>query len=316
MTTPDRHLADTAPGPSSDRPGLPLSVVVPMFNEAASLPALAEAIRRWFDPATTQFVFVDDGSTDTTAEVADGIAAGLPHAVVVRLALNAGKGAAVRAGVAEATGALVMFMDADLAVDLGCLDELLSALDGVDVAIGSRSLDGASAVGSTPLRVLMGRTFSLIGRVVGRTGVRDSQCGFKSFRSEAATILFGLSRVDGFAFDAEVLRLARQLDFRVVEIPVVWVAQPGSNVRPVRDSTRALFDTLVMRVRTGRRHTRRRATELGWAPRPHTRPSPGPGDVVDSDLARPGVDPGVGRDVSAGAPLRSPVRGPSPSAQG
>lgn len=245
-----------------------LSVVVPLYNEIAHLPALSDALHAWFDPDTTQFILVDDGSSDDTARVATAVVDGLPHAVLVRLGTNTGKGAAVRAGVAEAVGDVVMFMDADLACDLECLPALLGGVSVSPAAIGSRTTDGSSTTGSSRLRVTMGRVYSLVGRLVAGTGVRDAQCGFKAFRLDVAQLVFALSSVDRFAFDTEVLRLLRILGFEVVEVPVAWTARSGSSVRPVRDSTRTLLDTLAMRLRTPAANVRARAKALGWTPAP------------------------------------------------
>src|SRR5947209_13899023 len=215
-----------------------LSVVVPAYNEArrlkTSLPPLLDVV----SDADAELIVVDDGSDDETAEVAAGFLAGLPGSKLVRLSLNSGKGAAVRAGVAHARGRSIVFMDADLATDLGDLPALLDALETSDVAIGSRVVKGATVDGASNARAHMGRTFNKVARAVMGLDLGDTQCGFKGFRAPVAQLLFHLGVVDGFAFDVEILALARRMGYRVAEVPVHWRAIPGSRVDVMRSEER------------------------------------------------------------------------------
>jgi hypothetical protein len=156
--------------------------------------------------------------------------------LVVRHAVNQGKGAAVRSGVALASGRRIVFMDADMATDLTNLDDILGALDEAHVVVGSRAAPGSVVTGTTAGRAVMGRVFNRWARMVTGVPVRDFQCGFKAFRAPAAKVLFSLSRVDGFAFDVDVLALAARIGYTTIEVPVRWEAVAGSTVRPLREA--------------------------------------------------------------------------------
>jgi glycosyltransferase involved in cell wall biosynthesis len=199
--------------------------------------------------ARAELIVVDDGSEDGTAEVAAAHLAGLPGAKIVRLALNSGKGAAVRAGVAHSRGQSIVFMDADLATDLNDLPALLEALETSDVAIGSRGLPGSTVDGATTARARMGRTFNRLARAVTGLNLRDTQCGFKAFRAPVAQLLFHLGIVDGFAFDVEILALARRMGYRVAEVPVHWQAIEDSRVDVMRDPARMVRDLVLTQAR-------------------------------------------------------------------
>jgi len=226
-----------------------LSVVVPAYNEARrledSLPPLLDLVT----DAQAELIVVDDGSEDGTSAVAAAHLAGVPRAKLLRLALNSGKGAAVRAGVAHARGRSIVFMDADLATDLRDLPALLDALDTADLAIGSRVIPGATVEGSTSARERMGRQFNRVARLVTGIDVRDTQCGFKAFRAPVAQLLFHLGVVDGFAFDVEILALARRMGYRIAEVPVHWRAVAGRRVDVMRDPARMLRDVLLTQAR-------------------------------------------------------------------
>lgn len=245
-----------------------LSIVIPAYNEATRLPRTLAALRERFTDPVPEVVVVDDGSADGTAAVARAAATGSFPVVVLALPANRGKGAAVRAGVAATTGAAVLVMDADLATDLAAVDPALARIGpDADIVVGSRAVPGSSVHGATGLRRTMGRTFNRLVRTVTRLEVHDSQCGFKVFRGDVGRLLFALSEVDGFAYDPEVLILARILGYPMVEIPVDWTAVEGSTVRPVRDSlaTGVALCRIVARRRPER--VRAEAGRLGWSPR-------------------------------------------------
>jgi Glycosyl transferase family 2 len=231
-----------------------LTIIVPAFNEAHRL---EEGMRR-FDHAVsagaidldrTEVLVVDDGSTDTTATVAEKLLASLPHRRVLRLPVNEGKGAAVRAGVAASRAEYTAFMDADMAIDPLAVPLLLDGLQHNDVAIGSRALRDSMVETSYVVRTLMGRLFNAL--VTAGTGLsfHDTQCGFKAFRTPAARLLFHLVRIDRFAFDVEVLTRARRLGLGITEVPVHWKHVDGSTVHPLQDSFSMVAD--VVRSRRG-----------------------------------------------------------------
>jgi dolichyl-phosphate beta-glucosyltransferase len=229
-----------------------LSIVVPAYNEAERLGPTIARIVAWCRAQRPSFelIVVDDGSTDATAAIARDAAAATPEVTAIGLGHNRGKGAAVRAGVLAARGERVLFSDADLATPIEELGKLDAALDaGADIAIASRALPGADIkVRQHPGRELMGRTFNAIVRLVAIGGIADTQCGFKLFRRAAAHDLFARATVDGFAFDVEILWLARER-YRVSEVPVVWRHVEESKVSPGIDAARMLLDVLRIRWR-------------------------------------------------------------------
>jgi len=230
---------------------LAISVVIPAFNEERRVGSTLEAIADYLDAAGLEheIVVVDDGSRDRTAEVVREAAARHPRIRLTTLARNSGKGAAVRAGVAATAGDEVLFTDADLATPITELPKLRARLaEGYDIALGSRAVPGADIrVRQHPARELMGRTFNAIVQGLVLAGYADTQCGFKLFRGALARELFARSRVDGFAFDVEILLLARGR--RVAEVPVVWRHVEQSKVSPGVDAARMLWDVLKLRWR-------------------------------------------------------------------
>jgi hypothetical protein len=153
-----------------------------------------------------------------------------------------------------ARGDLALMTDADLSTPLDELGLLLAAVqDGAQVAIGSRALDRTKVLVHQPIyRELMGRAFNRLLRRITRLPWRDTQCGFKLFRLETAIRLFELQRVEGFAFDAELLVNARRLGLQVKEIPVRWIDDPDTHVSLVRSSAQMALDTLRIAYRSHR----------------------------------------------------------------
>ena len=233
---------------------LQLTIVVPAYNEAHRLGAgmrrLDAAVSAGaVDLARTEVVVVDDGSTDATASTAAKLLAPLPHHRVVRLPVNRGKGAAVRAGVAAARSTYTAYMDADMAIDPLAVPYLLEGLEDHDIAIGCRALPDSMVETAYVVRTLMGRLFNEVVTLGTGLGLRDTQCGFKAFRAPVARLLFHLVRIDRFAFDVELLTRARRLGLTVAEVPVHWKHVEGSSVHPLHDSVSMLSD--VYRSRRG-----------------------------------------------------------------
>ncbi len=229
-------------------PSIRLTLVVPAYNEAQRLDDGLRELQATLvaggplDPAVTEVIVVDDGSTDGTADRAEELLAALPHHRVLRQPANAGKGAAVRAGVSRATGAAVAFTDADMSIEPAQLADLLTALETADLAIGSRSLPGRYVEYDNLVRTLMGRAFNRVVGLATDLSLTDTQCGFKAFRTPVARLLFHFGRIDRFAFDVELLYTAHRLGLTIAEVPVRWRHVSGSRIRPLRDPLSMLID--------------------------------------------------------------------------
>lgn len=234
------------------------SLVIPMFNEAsrigASLAALAQSS---LNSCETEFVLVDDGSSDGTAELAAKLAAeaGLP-VQVVRLGVNQGKGAAVKAGMLQATGLTRAYVDADLSVSIEDIDACFAAIEGgsAEVVFATRAHSNSDMRSTQPPhRVLSGRVFNFFLRRLGLTDDRDTQCGLKGFTGPAADALFGALVTTGFAFDVELLARANRSGFTMAPMGVTWNHADGSRVRPFRDGLDMAWAALKVRRLVGPR---------------------------------------------------------------
>lgn len=240
-----------APGTSTSPFRRSLSVVIPAYNEEVRLPRTLREIHAFLSERgyDAEILVVDDGSRDGTAAAARELGRTLPMIRVLSYGRNRGKGFAVRTGMLAATKEAALFCDADHSTPIGDIDGLWRAFDrGADTVIASRHLAGSDIRLRQPLyRRVMGRAFNLIVSLFGIRGIRDTQCGFKLFRTSLARRIFAATRTDGFAFDVEALMRARQEGSRIVEVPVRWVNAPDSRVRAVRDSWRMLLEILRMR---------------------------------------------------------------------
>jgi dolichyl-phosphate beta-glucosyltransferase len=230
-----------------------LSIVIPAYNEEARLGPTLRDYLAYIHASGRQaeLIVVDDGSLDRTSAVVNDFADHHPEVRLIRLAENQGKGQAVRSGVVNARGRLVLFADADGATPLSEVERLEAAVAaGADVAIGSRALgDARVKVKAKLYRRVIGRVFHGFVQTLTVPGVMDTQCGFKLFRGPVAHDLFSRMRVRGFSFDVEVLMMARRGGHRIAEVPVNWTHQPGSKVNLVTDSARMLVDLFVIRGR-------------------------------------------------------------------
>lgn len=254
----DGSGCDQNGGPAAAAPGVRLnppvvSVVIPAYNEERRLPDTLMKINAHLAGAglTYEIVVVDDGSTDATCQVVEQAHA-LDTCVRLVATPHAGKGSAVRAGVAAALGSRIVFCDADLPVAPQDVERLAHELDDCDVAIATREGPGAQRVGEPIHRHLMGRVFNLLTRIMAVPGIHDTQCGLKSFRAESAARIFPLQTIEGFGFDVEVLFIAKHLGYRIREVPVLWSHRPSSRVDPLRDTVRMFTDLVRIRARVWR----------------------------------------------------------------
>ncbi len=234
---------------SENKIGKPeLSVVIPTYNEEwriiPTIGAIASAVSETY--ANWELIISDDGSTDETVKLVTELP--LINMRVVT-SVNTGKGGAVRRGVLEAEGDLVLFADADQATPIEQLPAMIKMLEdnNAAVAIGSRSVDGASVANKSAFRELLSKGLQTIVRLGFRLPYQDTQCGFKLFTRDAAKKLFSVQKIDGFSFDLELLYIARKNGLPVVEVPVEWHDAPGSKVSGSRDALRFLGDLPVIR---------------------------------------------------------------------
>jgi glycosyltransferase involved in cell wall biosynthesis len=233
----------------------PFSIVIPCFNEAARIGTTLGIALDYLtaNAPESELIVVNDGSTDATAAIVREMFS--QAKVAVRLLENfpnRGKGAAVRCGLLAAREPIGLFSDADLSTPITETPKLLEPIANgeVDIAVGSRALDrNLIGVHQPWRREQGGRVFNLLVR--GATGLPfwDTQCGFKAFRLDVCRPILEAARVDGFAFDVELLVLAHRAGLRIREIPVRWNHAEGSKVSFFRDSLRMLREVVTMRAR-------------------------------------------------------------------
>lgn len=227
-----------------------LSIVVPAYNEARRLGPTIEEIIAYLEGGgagwqPAEILVVDDGSHDGTQAVVGEV--GAPDGIEVTCLVhpeNRGKGAAVRTGFGASRGELILLSDADLATPVEELDRLARTATG-GMVIGSRAVDRSRIEQPQPwYRDLMGRTFNLAVRLLAVGGIQDTQCGFKLVGGDLGRRLAAVQRIDGFAFDVELLTLCRAWGEEVAEIPVRWRHVEESRVQPVTHSLEMLGDLL------------------------------------------------------------------------
>ncbi len=225
-----------------------LSLIIPVYNEEKNLPTTLPKLAKWLadGKGKREVVFSDDGSTDRSAELIKNCAEHHSGIRLVSAPQNQGKGAAVRNGMLAANGRYRVFTDCDLAYGLDAvtrIEERLSA-GRVDAVIGSRALHPNGYRGYGVFRRIMSKAYLELLKVAAGLTQTDSQCGIKGFTDEAAERIFSRCQINGFAFDLEVLTVAKKLGLKTAELPVCIVnhTDETSKVSPVKDTVRMLRD--------------------------------------------------------------------------
>jgi len=229
-----------------------LSIIVPAYNEELRIPPTLERLHLFLSaqPMRYEILVVDDGSKDRTCDVVTEMMPRIANLRLLRQTPNRGKGAAVRRGMLEARGQIRVMSDADCSMPPEQLPRLLAPIHAckAEISIGSRYAEGAKTDKKQPFyRVIWSR---LANRVIQRSlvpGVRDTQCGFKAFTAEAARDLFASARIDGWAFDLEILALARRRAFAISEVGVEWADDGRSRVNPLKDMWKVVREALTIR---------------------------------------------------------------------
>lgn len=227
-----------------------LSIIIPAYNEEALIVSTLDSLKTYLSARSEgyEIIVVDDGSQDKTALCIQDWKKINP--IDLQLFVNEqnmGKGFSIQRGVTESRGRFIIFIDADLPYELDAIDHFLNALrNGYDLAVGSRVLPGSQVKGVPIVRYISGQIFSWMVQAVLFSGLPDTQCGFKSFKSTAAKKIFRRLTIDGFGFDVEMLFVARKLQLEIQPIPVRMIDhRHRSRVRLIIDSFK-MFTNLFM----------------------------------------------------------------------
>lgn len=222
----------------SDRPqrqDTAITIIIPVHNEEKRL---VSSMRRTIEYCDKQewdyeLIFVEDGSTDSTVEIVQGLASRNNRIKLVSNPDRLGKGKAIRSGVLQAEKKFVGYMDADLSADPAEFKRLLDFIDKFDIVVGSRLLRGDLPPIERPvIRSFLSSCYSRLFRLLfWGVRVHDPQCGFKLFNSNVARSLLTQIETNGFAFDCEVIAKASNLGFTIKEVPIIWKHYYGSKVR-------------------------------------------------------------------------------------
>jgi dolichyl-phosphate beta-glucosyltransferase len=233
---------------------LALSVVIPAYNEESRLPATLSSVHSFCSSTGMEFelIVVNDGSKDNTVGIVEEFAKHHNGIRLISYAVNKGKGHAVKVGALAAQGELVLLDDADGNAPIEEFTRLRDAItDGADVAIGSRAKpESDRVVKALAYRTFIGNTFNRIVQSLLLPGIYDTQCGFKLFTQRAAHDVFSVSMVNGYAFDVEVLYIAKLHQYKIAEVSVDWHNVPGSKVNVVLDSIKMFCEVLNIKFRS------------------------------------------------------------------
>ena len=215
-----------------------LSVIIPAYNEERRLPKTLEEIDKYLRGQSYDYeiLVVNDGSKDRTAEVAKSLMLKIRNLKVTGYEKNQGKGYAVRFGMLEAKGEYRIFTDADNSTSIDQIEKIWPEFKkGFDIIIGSRDIKGAVLDPPQPWlrQMILGEGFKLIRKIiVGIWEIEDTQCGFKGFKERVVGDVFPKCKINRFAFDPEILVIAKKLGYKMKEIPVYWKNDPESKVKP------------------------------------------------------------------------------------
>ena len=215
-----------------------VSVILPAFNEEGNIGETLTDVGEYLAGKTfdSEVIVVDDGSSDKTYEEASGYAKDIKNLKVIKSSPNQGKGYVLRKAVGEAVGKYIMFMDADNATSIRELDKFLPHLEGeYDVVIGTRRhKESDIAVSESAMRIILGQIYIMLSRLIIGARASDFNCGFKAYKGDIAKKLFSLQKINGWAFDTELIFLINKYKMPMKEVPVRWEHKDTSKVKPLQ----------------------------------------------------------------------------------
>lgn len=229
-----------------------IAVVVPCFNEGQTIYSNIKKIHTFLADRFSLFeiVAVNDGGIDNTGAELNKIKSEIPL-TIINCPANKGKGAAVRAGFMSSRSDITMFLDADLAIPIEELDKFILELEkGSDIVIASRFVPGLKV--TTPIswhRKIMEKVFRILRMVIlNNWEVQDTQCGFKVFEGGAGRRIFSMSTINRFAFDSEIIFIAKKLGYQIKELPITLQNPRTSSVRLIYDPINMFLALIKIRI--------------------------------------------------------------------
>jgi dolichyl-phosphate beta-glucosyltransferase len=227
-----------------------LSVIIPAYNEEGRIEKTLLSVNEHLSKQSYNYeiLVVSDGSKDKTAEIVDGLTGKLRGLKLIDNKENHGKGWVVRQGMLSAQSDYRLFTDADNSTTIDQVEKFFPFFaQGYDIVIGSRRLkDSVIAVKQPWVRDFLGGIFRLIVHALVPLGVKDSQAGFKMFSKNAAETVFPKQTIFRWAFDVEILAIAKKLGFKIKEVPIRWINDAESHVK-LSGMVRMLFEVLRIR---------------------------------------------------------------------
>ena len=229
-----------------------LSIVVPAYNEEGRIGRMLEAYLPHFAARygnDFEIVVAVNGSTDRTAEIVRGLQDRFPQLRAIVEPRPIGKGGAIMAGGAIATGELIGFVDADGATPPAAFDDLVKNLGAAGLIIASRRLPGAVVSPRQPWkRRFVSRIFNFLVRLLFKLRITDTQCGAKLMTAEAWRAIVPNIGLTKWAFDVDMLFKTRRAHFAIREIPTTWSDVGGSKLRVGRVSFQMLLAIARLRL--------------------------------------------------------------------